>query len=196
VEYDYKKLALIFFKDIYSKYFYKERDIYEKNPPDHKDTENLIKRLMNVETCFYSSAKLTPADDFYSIIIDSLNQFIMNPERIHFKQINKNHKDKLLEKLKELIFEEIRKIVVYEFVNPVTKQRWKDLYTISGIGSDYYRRKGILTALAEIIPDTDSYLYFNDKDNWIDKLETAFSTSIARLEKMIKEEFRNLAAKS
>jgi hypothetical protein len=169
VEYDYKKLALIFFKDIYSKYFYKERDIYEKNPPDHKDTENLIKRLMNGETCFYSSVKPTPVDDFYSIIIDSLNQFIMNPKNTHFKQTNKNHKDKLLGKLKELIFEEIRRIVVYEFINPVTKKKWKDLYMISGIGSDYYRRKGILTALSEIIPDMYSYLSFNDKDNWIDK---------------------------
>lgn len=197
VEYDYKKLSLIFFKDIYSKYFYKERDIYEKNPPDYKDTEKLIRRLWNGETCFYSSVKSTPADDFYSIIIDSLNQFIMNPKSTHLKQIikNKNHKDKLLEKLKELIFEEIRRIVVYEFVNPITKKKWKDLYMISGIGSDYYRRKGILTALAEIIPDMDSYLYFNDKDNWIDKLEMAFSTSIAKLEKMIKEEDRNSAAK-
>lgn len=89
----------------------------------------------------------------------------MNPESTHFNQIIK-----------------IKKIVVNEFVNPVTKHKWQDLYMISGIGSDYYRRKGILKNLADIIPDMDSYLYINinSKDNWIDKLEMAFSISISR----------------
>lgn len=190
VEYDYKKLPLIFFKDIYTKYFEKERNEYLVAPPHHKTTEALTRRLSYGETYFYGARKLTPVDDFYSIVIGELMHFIMNPKAVNFTERISvpNHKEKLLGQLKEIIFEEIRKIINFEFTKPIRRKEWERLYLLCDIGSDYQRRTGIIEELGNIVPSMEKYIASSDQENWIDKLEDLFESSIKKLEDMIAHE--------
>jgi hypothetical protein len=188
VEYDYKKLSIIFYNEIYKKYFHKQQDIYLNNPPNYKATETLVRNLSEGKTYLYSSTVLTPIDDLYSIIIDRLTPFILKPRILNIADKDKNRftEQKLLDNLKELISENIRIHVQEKFTSKGMKVQWRELYLMAGTGADARRRERFIETLETIIPSMEHYLATEDIDNWIDTLEEIFNISICELEQMIK----------
>lgn len=193
LEYDFKKLPIIFFNEIQNKYFNLQSDIYIKNYPHYKTTEALTLRLSQGATSFYGAKILKPVDDLYTIIIDRLTTFIFNPKIINF--VSKNDmpecENKILDKLKEMVSEKLSKLSESEFTTPALKNMWKNLYLQSDIGADYRRRVGIIDTMNHILPSMNIYLTNNSEENWIDKIENIILTSIDELEEIVQIELQN-----
>lgn len=191
VEYDYKRLAMIFFNEILESYLEQQRTIYLKKIPHHKVTEALTKRLANGETSYVGAEILKPVDDLYSIMLDNLYSFILNPKTINFKKDESNGNDykiRLLEKLKETIFENLTQYLRDDFTSYPMKETWKKLYLDFGIGSDYRRRTGIIEALNKLLVPYTEYLSNPEIEHMIDQLELLFDKSIVKLENAINSE--------
>ena len=195
LEYDFKKLSLIFFNEIQNRYLHEQSNIYLRNYPHHRTTEALTLRLSRGETSVYGAKILKPVDDLYAIIIDRLSTFIISPRSINFYSLNKDldDSDKILEGLKEMITEKLSKLCVSKFTTPALKNMWKNLYMQNNMGADYRRRVGIIDIMNYILPSIDIYLSDTSKKNWIDKIEDIILTSIDELEEIMEiEKSRNM----
>jgi len=193
IDYDYKKLPIIFFRKIFNKYIIIIRNSYITNPPNYKTTKSLTYTLSQGGTYFCDSHILKPVDDLYCIMIESLSSFILNPQNINFYRNDEddngdNYTIEILEKLNELVAENLSALIVHEFTNTYIKDKWYKLYSENGIGSDYRRRAGIVQIINEILPPIDTYINLNSNDNWIDKIENIIRASIIDLDELIKKE--------
>ncbi|RFU67136.1 XRE family transcriptional regulator [Peribacillus saganii] len=192
VEYDYKRLAMIFFNEILENYLEQQKNIYLKNPPHYKVTEALTRRLANGETYYMGAEILKPVDDLYSIMLDNLYTFILNPKSINFKKNDTewdDYKTRLLEELKENIFENLTDYLKDDFTSRKMRIIWNRLHVEEyGIGSDYRRRIGIIETLEDLLVPYTSYIVNSEVEHMIDKLELIFERSILDLEKTIQIE--------
>ncbi|KAB2951636.1 helix-turn-helix transcriptional regulator [Heliorestis acidaminivorans] len=193
VEYDYKRLSMIFFNEILEKYRAEQHKIYFLKPPHYKVTEALTKRLTYGETYYRGAQTLKPVDDLYTIMLDNLYQFILKPKVINFKKPyaeGEEYKAKLLEKLKEVIFENLAQYLRKEFTSSTMRDRWKVLYMDYGIGSDFRRRMGIIDTLEKLLIPYRSYIDRPEEEHMVDKLELLFRSSVEKFEKVIEKERR------
>lgn len=191
IEYDYKRLAMIFFNEILENYLEQQKNIYLNNPPHYKVTEALTRRLFNGETYYVGAEILKPVDDLYSIMLDKLYTFILNPKTINFKKNDSDGEDykiRLLEELKENIFENLTDYLKEDFTSYPMREKWKKLYMDYGIGSDYRRRTGIIETFEELLVPYTSYIVNPEVEHMIDKLELIFERSIMDLEERIHKE--------
>lgn len=185
LEYNYKKLALVF-NYAQEKFLNEEEEIYLRKYPQYKVTEALTRRLKNGET-YYSGpgTTLKPVDDFCYIIMEKLDKFIKAPKNINFKEKEEisNHAIKVEDWIKEMISQELKKVAVIKFVSDY-KKTWEDAYNDFDSGVDYRRRTKIVKTFHEILPSLDiSRNTF--ADYWIDKIEQIFESVLDRAKKEI-----------
>jgi len=176
LEYNYKKLALVF-NYAQEKFLNEEEEIYLKNYPHYKITEALTRRLKNDEI-YYSGPWITlkPIDDFCYIIMERIDKFIKAPKEINFKEKETiaNHALKVEDWIKEMISQELKKVAVVRFIYDYEKI-WEDAYVDFGPGVDYRRRNEIIKTFHKILPSLDiSKNTF--ADYWIDKIEQIFKS--------------------
>ena len=187
IEYDYKKLLLVFNK-IRDEYIKQQKNIYIYNYPHYKTTEALTKRLSQGETYFIGSSKnLKPVDDFCSTVMNCIDNFIKNPIYINFneKDTIENHKYKVIDWFKEEISTKI-KILAKKFFVEDRLKAWNILYMYSGLSSDSRRRTGIMEEFQKILPELIDYSN-NFADNWINEIEGIFKDVL----KCMKDEVEN-----
>lgn len=181
IEYDYRKIPLLYDKAS-RKYHIQQNEIYMVQPPHYKTTEALTRRLAIGETYFCGARVLKPVDDLYNQLITSLSDYIDNPQSINIASTdNPKIAVEIIAQLKALITEELRKDINAKFLNSDAIAKWKNLWLLTGIGSDFVRRKGIIAEEKNIAPDIDCYLSSTVKEHLIDTIQEAFENSIEKI---------------
>lgn len=127
VGYDYKRLPMLFFNEIMKLFKEQQENTYLTNPPHYKVTEALTQRLSSGQTSYNGAIHLKPVDNLYTIMLDKLYSFIMNPKQINFtkkESDNRDYKNRLLDRLKE--FDKI--LIPYQsyITNPIV-EHWSTI---------------------------------------------------------------------
>ncbi len=179
VSYDYRKLPLLYERAINS-FYNQQQSIYFANPPHYKTTEALTNRLSRGIKSFNGSRNLQPVDDLYHQLITSLSTYIDTPAIINVQFIDDaTSVETIINQLKSKITEELRNSINSKFLSPKAIVKWKELYMLSGTGSDKDRREGIIKEEHSIAPNVDFYLSSTLQDHIIDTIEEAFEISIS-----------------
>jgi hypothetical protein len=184
VEYDYKKLSLIYLT-VHNEFIKSQEAIYLSNPPHFKTTEALTRRLKNKETSFYGARTLKPVDDLYNSFVIHLNDYIMTPQTTNITGDTTDHIDSCIADLKSLLTDKLSLLVKRQFFNSAMLEEWNQLYLDYSSGVDYRRRTGIIKNENEIAPSIESYLNSNYTEHIINDIESLFRTCIFEFEKKI-----------
>lgn len=179
--YDYKKLPILYYHAIEA-YTKQQYNIYELSPPHYKTTEALTNRLAHGITFFSGARILRPVDDLYDLLIQTMSDYIENPDHINFAAKSDADEKHFLGILKTKITEAMRLSLNAKFFRGNMLNEWKHLYNLSGTGCDKIRRHGIMKAEKTIAPGIDAYLNSTVKEHLIDILEKDFKSSIEFVE--------------
>lgn len=190
VEYDYKKLSILY-SIACSEFINLQEDIYFKNPPHFKTTEALTRRLKDKETCFYGARILKPVDNLYNALISQLSDFITIPRTINLKSLNDSSGEEsddvelVIGELKSFITDKISILVNQRFFTKEMIDTWERLWRDSGYGVASRRCRGIITAENIIAPKPEEYLKTNNTDHFINNLENLIKDCILEFEKKL-----------
>lgn len=187
-EYDYKKLPLLYSESINS--FKKTQyEIYSVHPPHFKTTEALTRRLATKISYFSGARTLKPVDDLYNSLITVLAPYISKPQKINIGSKDNDPTppsiDTIIGILKNVVSEKLRSAINCCFFEPSKLQEWKELYQLSGLGTDLERRNGILDTEELIAPDIIKYLNDEIPDHLINIIEDSLKTSLIELEQTL-----------
>lgn len=183
--YDYKKIPLLYgqaIKDFYNS----QTDIYEKNPPHYKTTEALTRRLSFGITYFVGARTLRPVDDFYDYLIKSLSVFLNKPQKLNYNSLKSDGlietTEQLLGDIRTSVTEALRKNVNARFLSKKAMEKWTELYQLTGIGSDFQRRDGIINEERHIGSSVDEYINSSDDSHIINTIESAIKDAVNQVE--------------
>jgi predicted GTPase len=173
LEYNYKKLALVF-NYAQKEFLDKQENRYLIKYPHYKITEALTRRLANGGTYYNGAESLTPIDDFCYEVMNKLDKFIKAPVGINFeeKETIENHAEQVEDWIKEMVSQELKEIAVANFVTNY-QVRWYDAYNDWDTGVDYRRRTKVVKIFNEILPSLD-ISQNTYADYWINKMEDIF----------------------
>jgi hypothetical protein len=182
VAYDYRKLSLYYAK-ARNKFLARQNDIYMGGERPHFKTTEALTRRLSIKVSLFEGAKiLTPVDDFYQAIIKELNDYISNPETVNL--IGEPDRVKqVISRLKTVITERIRGLAHFRFFSKANLDTWAELYNASGVGTDAYRRGGIIEAEEKIAPNETEFLLQKSRYHAIDELESIIEESIKQVDR-------------